>query len=141
MSKIHAAITAVHGYVPDYILTNKELETIVDTNDEWITTRTGIKERHILKGEGLGTSDMAVPAVNSLLKKRGIGADEIDLIIFCTTTPDRVFPATANILADKIGAKNAWGYDLSAACWVFFFVFQTGSQFIESGKHKKVLVV
>jgi 3-oxoacyl-[acyl-carrier-protein] synthase-3 len=141
MSKIHAAITAVNAYVPDYILTNQELETMVDTNDEWITTRTGIKERHILKGEGLGTSDMAVPAVNGLLEKRGIGADEIDLIIFCTTTPDRVFPATANILADKIGAKNAWGYDLQAACSGFLFGLATGSQFIESGKHKKVLVV
>lgn len=141
MNKIHAAITAVNGYVPDYILTNHELETIVDTSDEWIVTRTGIKERRILKGEGLGTSDMAVPAVNGLLKKRGIGADEIDLIIFCTTTPDRVFPATANILADKIGAKNAWGYDLQATCSGFLFGLATGSQFIESGKHKKVLVV
>jgi len=141
MSKIHAAITAVHGYVPEYVLTNHELETLVDTNDEWITTRTGIKERRILKGEGLGTSDLAVPAVKALLEKRGIGADEIDLIIFCTTTPDFVFPATANILADKIGAKNAWGYDLSAACSGFLFGLATGSQFIESGKHKKVLVV
>ncbi|MES2108394.1 MAG: beta-ketoacyl-ACP synthase III [Bacteroidota bacterium] len=141
MSKIHAAITAVNGYVPDYILTNHELATIVDTNDEWITTRTGIKERRILKGEGLATSDMAVPAVNGLLEKRGIGADEIDLIIFCTTTPDRVFPATANILADKIGAKNAWGWDLQATCSGFLFGLATGSQFIESGKHKKVLVV
>jgi 3-oxoacyl-[acyl-carrier-protein] synthase-3 len=141
MSKIHAAITAVHGYVPDYVLTNKELESIVDTNDEWITSRTGIKERRILKGEGLGTSDLAVPAVNALLKKRGITANDIDLIIFCTTTPDRVFPATANILADKIGAKNAWGYDLQAACSGFLFGLATGSQFIESGKHKKVLVV
>ncbi len=141
MSKIHAAITAVHGYVPDYVLTNHELETMVDTNDEWITSRTGIKERRILKGEGLGTSDLAVPAVKALLEKRGIGAEEIDLIIFCTTTPDFVFPATANILADKIGAKNAWGYDLSAACSGFLFGLATGSQFIESGKHKKVLVV
>jgi 3-oxoacyl-[acyl-carrier-protein] synthase-3 len=141
MSKIHAAITAVHGYVPEYVLTNEELETMVETNDEWITSRTGIKERRILKGEGLGTSDLAVPAVNALLKKRGIGADEIDLIIFCTTTPDYVFPATANILANKIGAKNAWGYDLSAACSGFLFGLATGSQFIESGKHKKVLVV
>ncbi len=141
MNKIHAAITAVNGYVPDYILTNHELETIVDTSDEWIVTRTGIKERRILKGEGLGTSDMAVPAVNGLLEKRGIGADEIDLIIFCTTTPDRVFPATANILADKIGAKNAWGYDLQATCSGFLFGLATGSQFIESGKHTKVLVV
>jgi len=141
MSKIHAAITAVNGWVPEYVLTNHELERIVDTNDEWITTRTGIKERRILKGEGLGTSDMAVPAVEGLLKKRGIGADEIDLIIFCTTTPDFVFPATANILAHKIGAKNAWGYDLQAACSGFLFGLATGSQFIESGKHKKVLVV
>jgi len=141
MNKIHAAITAVNGYVPDYVLTNHELETMVETNDEWITIRTGIKERRILKGEGLGTSDMAVPAVNGLLKKRGIGADEIDLIIFCTTTPDRVFPATANILADKIGAKNAWGYDLQATCSGFLFGLATGSQFIETGKYKKVLVV
>ncbi|WPU94632.1 beta-ketoacyl-ACP synthase III [Mucilaginibacter sabulilitoris] len=141
MSKIHAAITAVHGYVPDYILTNQELETLVDTNDEWIVSRTGIKERRILKGEGLGTSDMAVPAVNGLLKKRGIGAEEIDLIIFCTTTPDMPFPATANILANKIGAVNAWGYDLQAACSGFIYGLTTGAQFIESGKHKKVLVI
>src|ERR1700735_5745848 len=104
MTKIHAAITAVNGYAPDYIMTNHELETMVDTNDEWITSRTGIKERRILKGEGLGTSDMAVPAVEGLLEKRSICADEIELIIFCTSTPDYVFPATANILADKIGA-------------------------------------
>jgi len=141
MSKIHAAITAVHGYVPDYIMTNHELETMVETNDEWIVSRTGIKERRILKGEGLGTSDMAVPAVTALLEKRGISAEEIDLIIFCTTTPDFVFPATANILANKIGAKNAWGYDLQAACSGFIFGLATGAQFIESGKHKKVLVV
>jgi len=141
MSKIHAAITAVNGYVPEYRLTNHELETMVETNDEWITTRTGIKERRILKGEGLGTSDMAVPAVEGLLKKRGIGAEEIDLIIFCTTTPDMVFPATANILANKIGAVNAWGWDLQAACSGFLFGLATGAQFIESGKHKKVLVV
>ncbi|MEO5909687.1 MAG: beta-ketoacyl-ACP synthase III [Pelobium sp.] len=141
MSKIHAAITAVNGYVPDYILTNQELETMVDTNDEWITSRTGIKERRILKGEGLGVSDMAVPAVEGLLKKRGIGAEEIDLIIFCTSTPDMPFPASANILADKIGAKNAWGYDLQAACSGFLYGLATASQFIETGKHKKVLVV
>jgi len=141
MSKIHAAITAVHGYAPEYVLTNHELETMVDTNDEWITSRTGIKERRILKGEGLATSDLAVPAVNELLKKRGIGADEIELIIFCTTTPDMPFPATANILADKIGAKNAWGWDLQAACSGFLFGLATGAQFIESGKHTKVLVV
>jgi 3-oxoacyl-[acyl-carrier-protein] synthase-3 len=141
MHKLQAAITAVHGYAPDYILTNHELEALVDTNDEWITTRTGIKERRILKGEGTATSDLAVPAVNGLLQKRGISAEEIDLIIFCTTTPDMPFPATANILADKIGAKNAWGYDLQAACSGFVFGLTTGAAFIESGKHKKVLVV
>jgi len=141
MQKINAAITAVHGYVPDYVLTNHELETMVDTNDEWITTRTGIKERRILKGEGLATSDLAVPAVLGLLEKRGIGAEEIDLIIFCTSTPDMPIPATANILAHKVGAVNAWGYDLQAACSGFVFGLTTGAQFIESGKHKKVLVV
>lgn len=141
MSKIHAAITAVNGYVPDYILTNKELETMVDTNDEWIVSRTGIKERRILKGEGLATSDLAVPAVKGLLEKRGISAEEIELIIFCTSTPDMLFPATANILAHKVGALNAWGYDLQAACSGFLFGLTTGAQFIESGKHKKVLVV
>lgn len=141
MHKIHAAITAVDAYVPDYILTNHELEGMVDTNDEWITTRTGIKERRILKGEGLGTSYMAVHAVNGLLKKRGIEASEIDLIVFCTSTPDYIFPASANVLADKIGAVNAWGFDLQAACSGFVFGLTTGAQFIESGKHKKVLVV
>jgi 3-oxoacyl-[acyl-carrier-protein] synthase-3 len=141
MSKITAAITAVNGYVPDYILTNQELSTMVDTNDEWITTRTGIKERRILKGEGLGTSDLAVPAVMGLLKKRGIGAEEIDLIIFCTTTPDMPFPATANSFAHKIGAVNAWGFDMQAACSGFVFGLATGAQFIETGMHKKVLVV
>ena len=141
MNKIHAAITAVNGYVPDYIMTNKEMESFVETSDEWITSRTGIKERRILKGEGLGTSDLAVPAVNGLLKKRGIDAKEIDLIIFCTTTPDYTFPATANVLAHKIGATNAWGYDLQAACSGFLFGLTTGAQFIESGMHKKVLVI
>src|ERR1700749_216988 len=141
MSKIHAAITAVNGYVPDYILTNHELETMVDTNDEWIMSRTGVKERRILKGEGLAPSDLAVPAIEGLLKKRGISAEEIELIIFCTSTPDMPFPATANIVAHKIGAKNAWGYDLQAACSGFVFGLTTGAQFIESGKHKKVLVV
>jgi len=140
MSKIHAAITAVNAYVPEYILTNKELEGMVETNDEWIVSRTGIKERRILKGN-LGTSDMAAHAVEGLLKKRGINAEEIDLIIFCTTTPDMVFPASANILAHKIGAVNAWGYDLNAACSGFLYGLATGSQFIETGKHQKVLVV
>ncbi|HUH18054.1 beta-ketoacyl-ACP synthase III [Albibacterium sp.] len=141
MSKIRAAITAVNGYVPPYILTNQELETLVDTNDEWIVSRTGIKERRILKDGDKATSDLAVPAVQGLLEKRGISAKEIDLIIFATATPDMVFPATANILADKIGASNAWGYDLQAACSGFIYALTTGAQFIESGHHKKVLIV
>jgi 3-oxoacyl-[acyl-carrier-protein] synthase-3 len=141
MTKITAAITAVHGYVPEYRLTNKELEKMVDTNEEWIVTRTGIEERRILKGEGKGTSDMCVEAVNALLKKRGIAPEEIDLVIVGTVTPDFVFPSTSNVLCDKVGMKNAWGYDLSAACSGFIFSLVTGAQFIESGKHKKVLVV
>ena len=141
MSKITAAITCVHGYVPDYRLTNAELEKLVDTSDEWITTRTGIKERRLLNTPGLATSDMGVEAVNGLLKKRGITANDIELIIFATVTPDMVFPSTACILADKIGAKNAWGFDLAAACSGFLFAIQTAASFIESGKHKNVLVV
>jgi 3-oxoacyl-[acyl-carrier-protein] synthase-3 len=141
MTKITAAITGVSGYVPDYILTNKELETMVDTNDEWITSRTGIKERHILKGEGLGTSFMAVKAVNDLLKKTNTTAEEIDLLICATTTPDMVFPATANLITEEIGAKNAFGYDIQAACSGFIFALATGSQFIETGKYKKVVIV
>ncbi len=131
----------MHGYVPDDVLTNADLEKLVDTNDEWITTRTGIKERRILKNPELATSDMAVEAVNGLLKKRGITADEIECIIFATVTPDLIFPSSACILADKIGAKNAWGYDLAAACSGFLFALETGAKFIESGKHKKVLVI
>ncbi len=141
MNKITAAITAVNGYVPEYVLTNAELEKLVDTSDEWITSRTGIKERRLLKTPGLATSDMAVEAVNGLLKKRGITANDIELIIFATVTPDLIFPSSACILADKIGAKNAWGYDLAAACSGFLFALETGASFIESGKHKKVLVV
>ena len=141
MSKITAAITCVHGYVPEYRLTNAELEKLVDTSDEWITTRTGIKERRLLNTPGLATSDMGVEAVNGLLKKRGITANDIELIIFATVTPDMVFPSTACILADKIGAKNAWGFDLAAACSGFLFALQTAASFIESGKHKNVLVV
>ncbi len=141
MQKIHAAITAVGGYVPDYVMTNAELETIVDTTDEWIQSRTGIKERHILKGEGLGTSDMGAEAVNLLLKKRGISAMDIDLIICATTTPDMQFPATANVISDKVGAKNAFGFDVNAACSGFIYALNTGAQFIETGKYKKVIVV
>jgi len=141
MQKIHAAITAVGGYVPDYVMTNAELETIVDTTDEWITTRTGIKERRILKGEGKGSSDIAVEAVKDLLAKRGIGPEEIELVICATTTPDYQFPATSNVICDKAGMKNAFGYDVNAACSGFLFALTTGAQFIESGRHKKVLVI
>lgn len=114
---------------------------MVDTTDEWIRTRTGIETRHLLKGEGLGTSDMGVQAVRGLLKKRGIDATEIDLLICATVTPDHVFPATANIISDKIGAVNAWSYDIGAACSGFIFALCTGAQFIETGKYKKVVVV
>lgn len=139
--KIHAAITAVGAYVPEHILTNFDLEKMVDTNDEWIRTRTGCVERRILKGEGLGTSDMAAPAVLELCKKRGISPDEIDCLIVATVTPDMVFPATANIVCDKIGAKHAWGFDLSAACSGFLYALTTGTALIESGRYKKVVVV
>ena len=139
--KITAAITSVGGYVPDDKLTNFDLEKMVDTNDEWIRTRTGISERRILKGEGKGTSDMAVPAVLELCKKRGIDPLEIDCLICCTVTPDMVFPATANIICDKIGAKNAFGFDLQAACSGFLFGVTTGASFIESGRYKKVVIV
>jgi 3-oxoacyl-[acyl-carrier-protein] synthase-3 len=141
MSQINAAITGIHGYVPEDILTNKDLESMVDTNDEWITTRTGIKERHILKGENQGTSVMAVKALEGLLKKTNTNAEEIDLIICATTTPDMVFPATANIIANQIGAVNAFGYDLQAACSGLIYALVTGSQFIETGKYKKVVVI
>jgi 3-oxoacyl-[acyl-carrier-protein] synthase-3 len=141
MTKVIAAITSVEGWVPEFKLTNQLLESMVDTNDEWIQTRTGIKERRILKGEGLGTSDMAVHAVKALCKKRGIDPMEIEMLICATTTPDFVFPATANIICDKIGAKNAFGYDLQAACSGFIFALVTGSKFIESGQYKKVVIV
>ena len=141
MNKITAAITCVHGYVPPDVLTNSDLEKMVDTSDEWIMTRTGINERRIQKEPGKATSDMAVEAVNGLLKKRGISAEEIDLIIFATITGDMIFPSSACVLADKIGAKNAWGYDLSAACSGFLFALETGATFIQSGKYKKVVVI
>ena len=139
--KITAAITAVGGYVPPDKLTNFDLEKMVDTNDEWIRTRTGITERRILKGDGLATSDMVVPAVKELLHKRGIDALEIECMIVATVTPDMIFPATANIACDKLGAKNAFGFDLSAACSGFLFALTTGAAFIESGRYKKVVVV
>src|SRR6185312_14086310 len=141
MHKIQAAITAVSGYVPDYILTNAELETMVETTDEWIQTRTGIAERRILKGEGKGTSDMAVEAIRSLLEKNKIDPLDIELVICATTTPDMQFPATANIICDKVGMTKAWGYDVNAACSGFIFALTIGSQFIETGRHKKVLVI
>ncbi len=140
-NKIVAAITAVNGYVPDYVLTNAELEKLVDTTDEWILSRTGISERRILKGEGKGTSDMAVEAVKGLLAKRGIDASEIDLLICATTTPDMQFPATANIITDKVGAKNAFGFDINAACSGFIYALTTASKYIESGLYKKIIVV
>lgn len=138
---IKAAITAVGGFVPEDKLTNFDLEKMVDTNDEWIRTRTGISERRILRGEGKATSDMAVAAVMDLCKKRGITPAEIDCMIVATVTPDMVFPATANIVCDKIGAVNAWGFDLSAACSGFLFALTTGATYIESGRFKKVVVV
>src|SRR5688500_10697534 len=135
-NKIRAAITGVGAYVPDYVLTNKELEKMVDTNEEWIVSRTGIQERRILKGEGLATSDMCVEAVKGLCKKRGISPEEIDLLIVGTVTPDLVFPSTSNNVCDKVGAKNAWGFDLAAACSGFIYSLSTGAQFIETGKYK-----
>ena len=141
MGLVKASITGVHGYTPDYVLTNKELETMVDTSDEWISSRTGIKERHILKEKGKATSDMAVEAVKGLLKKTNTKPEEIELTICGTVTPDTVFPDTANTINHKIGAINAWGFDINAACSGFLFSLSTGARYIESGRYKKVLVV
>lgn len=141
MSDIKAAITGIQGYLPEYVLTNKELETIVDTTDEWITSRTGIKERRILKGEDQGTSVIGINAVKGLLAKTNTKAEDIDLIICATTTPDMLFPATANIIANAVGATKSFSYDLQAACSGFLFALTTASQFIETGKYKKVIVV
>lgn len=138
--RITAAITAVGGYIPEDRLTNFDLEKMVDTNDEWIRTRTGISERRILKGEGLATSDMVVPAVRELCSKRGISPEEIDCLIVATVTPDMVFPATANIACHKLGAKNAWSFDVSAACSGFLFSLTQGAALIESGRYKKVVI-
>lgn len=141
MSRITAAIKGVAGYVPDYVLTNKELESYVDTNDEWIVTRTGIKERRILKEEGSGTSYLMIKAIKALLEKTNTNPEEIDLVISCTTTPDLVFPATGNIVSAKCGIKNAFSYDLQAACSGFLYGLATGAAFIASGTYKKVIVV
>ncbi|GAB4037848.1 beta-ketoacyl-ACP synthase III [Spirosoma gilvum] len=139
MSK--AAITGVHGYVPDYVLTNAELERMVDTNDEWITSRTGIKERHILKGEGMGSSHMGAKAVAGLLEKTNTKPEEVDLLICATTTPDYVFPCTANLICDMVGIRNVGSFDIQAACSGFLYAITVGSQFIETGKYKKVVIV
>lgn len=139
MSK--AAITGIHGYVPDYVLTNAELERMVDTNDEWITSRTGIKERHILKGEGMGSSHMGAKAVAGLLEKMNIKPEEVDLLICATTTPDYVFPCTANLICDMVGIRNVGSFDIQAACSGFLYALTVGSQFIETGKYKKVIIV
>ncbi|UZR93573.1 beta-ketoacyl-ACP synthase III [Chondrinema litorale] len=141
MSSLRAAITAVSGWVPEDILDNHQLEQMVETNDEWIQTRTGIKERRILKKEGAGTSYMATKAINSLLEKRGITANDIDVIICATITPDLLFPSTANLICEQIGAKNALSFDLAAACSGFIYALETGSNFIKSGQYKKVVVV
>ncbi len=141
MAKLRAAITGIHAWAPVDILTNKELEKMVDTTDEWIISRTGIKERHILKGKGLGTSDMGVEAVKGLLKKTGTTPDEVDLLICATVTPDMQFPATANIISDKVGIKNAFSFDMNAACSTFIFALVTASKYVESGEYKKVIVV
>lgn len=141
MKKVFAAITGVAGNVPDYVLTNKELETMVETNDEWIVTRTGIKERRILKGENMGTSHMAVPAVKELLEKTNTRPEEVELLICATTTPDFVFPACGNIIAAEAGLVNSFSYDIQAACSGFLYALTTGTQFIESGRYKKVIVV
>lgn len=141
MGVIIPAITAVGGYVPDYILTNQELEKMVDTNDEWITTRTGIKERRILKGEKKGTSTMAVKVLQQLLEKSGTDPLDLDAVIVATITPDYFFPTTANLIATEVGAKNAFSFDMGAACSGFLFALETGANYIQSGKYKKVAVI
>jgi len=141
MSKIRAAITGVGGYVPDYVLTNNELEKMVETSDEWIVTRTGIRERRILKGENLGVSVMAIEAAKELLAKTQTDPKEIDAVIFATVTPDNIFPAASNLVANAIGAVNAFSYDMAAACSGFLFALHTGAAYIESGRCKKVVVI
>ncbi len=141
MSKITAAITAVGGYVPDFVLSNKVLETMVETNDEWITSRTGIKERRILKEEGKGTSFLAIKAAEDLIQKKGLDPKEIELVIVCTATPDMKAAATAAYTATQIGAVNAFSYDLEAACSSFLFGMSTATAYIESGRYKKILLI
>jgi 3-oxoacyl-[acyl-carrier-protein] synthase III len=141
MTQIRAAITGVGGYVPDYILSNKELETMVETTDEWITTRTGIKERRILKGENQGVSVLGIAAVKDMLAKTKTDPKEIDLVIFATVTADMTFPATANIVATAVGATNAFSFDMAAACSGFIYALATGASFVQSGMYKKVIVI
>lgn len=136
-----AVIKGIGGYIPEYILTNQELSTMVDTTDEWIMTRIGVKERRILKDDGLGTSHMGTLAVENLLQKTGVSRDEIDMLICATVTPDMLFPATANIICDKVGIKNAWGYDINAGCSGFIFSLSTAASFIESGRAKRIILV
>lgn len=141
MKKLHAAITAVGGYVPEYILTNQELETMVETNDEWITTRTGINERRILKGEGQGTSVLATEAIRMVLEKSGTKPEEVEVLIVATITPDYLYPTTGNIICENLGLTNAFCFDMSVACSGFVHGLVTGAQFVESGNYKKVIVV
>ena len=141
MGRINAIITGVGGYVPDYVLDNEELSRMVDTSDEWITTRVGIKERRILKEEGLGTSYLARKAAKQLIQKTGVNPDTIDALIVATTTPDYKFPSTASIVLGKLGLKNAFAYDLEAACCGFMYALSTACSFVESGRCKKVIVI
>ncbi len=141
MTKITAAITGVHSWLPEYVLTNKELEALVETNDEWIMSRTGIKERRILKEPGKATSDMAANAAKGLLEKLGKDPKDIELVIVCTITPDMMFPNTASLTMEKAGMSNAWGFDLNAACSGFLFGLETATQFITSGKYKNVMLI
>ncbi len=141
MEKVRAAITGINAWVPEYRLTNQELSTMVETSDEWIMQRVGIKERRILKEEGAGSSDMGAQAVSGLLEKTNTKPEDVDLVICTTVTPDMLFPATANIISDKCGIKNAFSFDLNAACSGFIFALQTGAAYIESGQYKKVIVV
>ena len=141
MEKINAVITGVGGYVPDYVLTNEEISRMVDTNDEWIMTRIGVKERRILNEEGLGTSYMARKAAKQLMQKTGSNPDDIDAVIVATTTPDYHFPSTASILCDKLGLKNAFAFDLQAACCGFLYLMETAASLIASGRHKKIIIV
>jgi len=141
MSKIRAAITGVAGYLPKDVLTNEDITRMVDTTEEWIMSRVGIKERHVLKGEGLGTSDMAVKAVEELFRKTGTSPDEVDLLVWCGVTADQMFPATANIISDKLGVKNAFSFDINAGCSSFLFSLATVAPFIETGRCKKVVLI